>query len=377
MRTFTLPDLGEGLADAEIVAWHVAEGDTVKADDLLVSVETDKAVVDVPAPWSGRIARLCATPGERLKVGAAVVEYDGGAPAASPAKAAAAAPSAAAAVAAPPKAPARGGRAMPAVRQLARELGLDLAGIAGSGPEGAVLVRDVAEAFRRSVGAGAASAASLPASVAEAGWEPLKGPRRAMAEAMTRANAEVMLTSVFEEADTGAWPAGEDITVRLIRALCNGLAISPALNVWLDAARGRRLHTDVDLGLAVDTPDGLIVPVLRGAQKLDRARLRIEVDRLTAGARARSLAPHELKGATFTLTNYGMMAGLNATPAVVPPQVGILGAGRSRRTVVADGDGFAVRPVLPLSLSYDHRAVTGGEAARFLAAVVEDLSLPS
>jgi pyruvate dehydrogenase E2 component (dihydrolipoamide acetyltransferase) len=235
------------------------------------------------------------------------------------------------------------------VRELARELGIDLAGVDGTGPQGTVLARDVARAFR---GGGAA----------DAGWEPLRGARRAMAEAMARSHAEVAPATVHDEAPVGRWRGRGDITARLVRALCAGAAAEPALNAWFDAARGRILHAAVHLGVAVDGPDGLLVPVLRDASSLDATAVRAAIDRLAAAARARTLAPADLHGATITLSNYGSVGGWFATPIVSPPQVAILGAGRIRDDR------------LPLSLTYDHRAATGGEAARFLAAVIDDLA---
>ncbi len=383
MKTFVLPDLGEGLHEAEIVAWHVSAGDSVVEDDVIVSVETDKAVTEVPAPWSGTIARLCAEVGDVIKVGDAIVAYagddddDGAVPEARPSDARWTVAGAGTRVAAPQ--PGAGVAVMPAVRLLAAEFDVALDGVTGTGPDGAILARDVAQAAKTrathdTVAAGAEPGA--PETVEEAAdWEPLSGPRRTMARNMARAHAEVVPATVHEEADIGAWASDEDVTVRLVRALLAGVAAEPALNCWFDAQRGRLVHETVDVGIAVDTPAGLFVPPLRGTQGLAPSALRGELDRLVSGARNRSLSAGELKGATITLSNYGAIAGLHATPVVMPPQVAILGAGRSRAQVIAGDDGPVVGRVLPLSLSYDHRAVTGGEAARFIRAVVADLTM--
>lgn len=370
MKVFRLPDLGEGLQEAQIVEWHVREGDEVKADDPLVAVETEKAVTEVPAPWTGRITRLYADVGGVLKVGAPVVEYEG--KGSKPPAPAVAAPSESAPARAPSRSgPAAAGRAMPAVRLLARELEIDISLLEGTGPGGAVLVRDVAAAFKARFGE--AKAASPEAQAPEEGYAPLTGPRRSMAQNLARSQAEVAAATVHEEASLAAWPDRGDLTVRLLRAMLAGIRAEPIFNSWFDATRGIRRHDGVHIGVAVDSPDGLLVPVLADAQARDARALRAELDRLIAAARARALTVRELRGATITLSNYGMIGGLHATPMVVPPQVAILGAGRIVERLVAGAEGPEAQPVLPLSLTYDHRAITGGEAARFIMAVVRDL----
>ena len=366
MSTFVLPDLGEGLQEAELVAWHVAEGDHVVADQPLVSVETEKAVVEVPSPQSGRIARLRAQPGERVKVGAALVEFDEGpradtgtvvgelAAGTAPAPRAAEPASAGGAAAV---------RATPAVRALATQLGVDLKIVAASGPGGAVTSADVERAARTLTEAGPA--------------EPLAGVRRAMAVNMTRSHAEIVPATVSDEADIEAWAPGTDTTIRLVRAVVAGCTAVPDLNAWYDGRNmERRLIKQIDLGLAVDTGDGLFVPVLRNVGGRDNADLRQGIEAMKQDVRARSVPIAELRGQTITLSNFGMFGGRFAALVIVPPQVAILGAGRiAPRAVVADGKLVAHR-LMPLSLTFDHRAVTGGEAARFLKAAIEDLERP-
>ena len=360
MSTFVLPDLGEGLQEAELVAWHVGEGDHVVADQPLVSVETEKAVVEVPSPQDGKIARLCAQPGDRVRVGRALVEFEEGPRADTGAivgelTAAAPAPAAASAPQAPP-----GVRAAPAVRALAQRLGIDLAAVAASGPGGAVTSADVERAAR--------------AQVESAPVEPLAGVRRAMAVNMARSHAEVVPATVSDEADIEAWRPRTDITIRLAQAVVAGCAASPGLNAWYDGrAMERRLLKQIDLGLAVDTEDGLFVPVLRNIAARDAADLRRGIEAMKKDLRARAVPVAELRGQTITLSNFGMFAGHFAALVIVPPQVAILGAGRiAERAVVADGKLVAHR-ILPLSLTFDHRAVTGGEAARFLKAAIDAL----
>lgn len=363
-RTFRLPDLGEGLHEAQIVEWHINEGDDVKADAPLLSVETDKAVTEVPSPWTGRVGRLHASVGATVKVGAPLVEFDGEQEqrvAERPAERAVQMPSE------QPAAGARSSRAMPAVRVLAKELGLDLASLDGTGPDGAVLVRDVALAFK-------SMDRRLPPEAGE--YSSLKGLRRSMAVNMTRSGREIVPATVHEEADLGAWASRSQLTQRLIRAIAAGIRAEPVLNGTFDTSAGFVLHDRVHLGIAVDTKDGLLVPVLREANATSEEKLGRKLQELIEAARARRLSPEDLKGATFTLSNYGMIAGLYATPVVIPPQIAILGAGRLAERVIAISGQAAVRPILPLSLTYDHRFVTGGEAARFIKAVVQDLEQP-
>ena len=377
MKAFHFPDLGEGLHEAQIVEWHVAEGDEVAADAPLLSVETDKAVTEVPAPWKGRIAKLCAAVGDTIHVGDEVVRYEGGERAqATAATAQQQGPAPAEAPARRPSAHAKRVRAMPAVRILIAELGLDLAGLAGSGPDGTILARDLAGLLRTRGGGSNRPSQIAGSAVDDAGWRPLSGVRRSMALNMERSRAEVVPATVHEEADVSAWTKGTDVTVRLVRALAAGIAAEPALNGWFDGVRGRKLEEQLHLGIAVDIADGLIVPVLRDAVALQSGQLRGELDRLIEGARRRTLAPGDLMGATMTLTNYGMIAGLHATPVVMPPQIAILGSGQIAARPSSGGDGPRLAHILPLSLTYDHRCVTGGEAARFLRAAIASLEAP-
>jgi pyruvate dehydrogenase E2 component (dihydrolipoamide acetyltransferase) len=362
MSIFVLPDLGEGLQEAELVAWHVGEGDHVVADQPLVSVETEKAVVEVPSPQDGKIARLCVKPGERVQVGGPLVEFEEGPR--SDTGTIVGELSAAPPPAAPqPAAQAPVVRAAPAVRALAQRLGVDLAQIAASGPGGAVTSADVERAARSQTETGPV--------------EPLAGVRRAMAVNMARSHAEIVPATVSDEADIDSWAPQSDVTIRLIRAIAAGCRASPGLNAWYDGhAMERRLLKQIDLGLAVDTEDGLFVPVLRNIAGRDAADLRRGIEAMKKDLRARTVPVAELRGQTITLSNFGMFAGRFAALVIVPPQVAILGAGRiTVRPVFADGK-LAAHRILPVSLTFDHRAVTGGEAARFLRAAIEDLERP-
>jgi 2-oxoisovalerate dehydrogenase E2 component (dihydrolipoyl transacylase) len=369
MSTFRLPDLGEGLPDAEIVAWHVTEGDNVTTDQPLVSVETAKAVIEIPSPQAGRITGRFGAPGDRIAVGAPLVEFQEGVladtgtvvgtipqPRPTPPPAEVAQPSGAATVTSI--------RVTPAVRALARRLGVDLATVAGSGNEGQITAADVERA--------AAATADL-----QPLFEPLRGVRYAMARSMADARDAVTPATLTDEADVEDWAAGTDVTVRLIHAMAAACVAEPALNAWFDGQRmARRLHTVVDLGIAMDTPDGLFVPVLRDAGRRTIVELRQDLDALRTQVTTRGVAPRALRGQTITLSNFGMLGGRHAALVVIPPQVAIVGAGRIAPQVVALEGQPAVRRTLPLSLTFDHQAVTGGEAARFMAALVRDLRTP-
>lgn len=350
MATFNLPDLGEGLHEAEIVAWHVSAGDHVTSGQPLVSVETDKAVVEIPSPQSGRIENIVGGPGDVIEVGDPLVAF-----------AEAEAADSGTVVGAIPDAdrPSRI-KAPPAVRALAARLGVELSSVSPSGPDGTVTRPDVEAA---------AEGGGHPT-------EPLRGMRRAMARRMAEAHAEVVPATVTAEADVENWPADADVMVRLIRAIVSAAGTEPALNAWYDSHAGERhIHDHIDLGIAMDTADGLIVPVLRDAGGRDAADLRRTLDVVEAAAEARAVPQAELRGQTFTLSNFGALGGRFAALVLTPPQVGILGAGRIAQRVVAHEGAPAVRRVLPLSLTFDHRVVTGGEATRFLMAAVADLEM--
>jgi 2-oxoisovalerate dehydrogenase E2 component (dihydrolipoyl transacylase) len=373
MSTFNLPDLGEGLLDAEIVAWHVAEGEHVVTDEPLLSVETEKAVVEIPSPRSGYIKRLLGKPHERVKVGAALVEFSDGphvdtgtvvgdlgvtspAPSAKTAPPALATPLVKPSLASPTRI-----EASPAVRALARLHKIDLNAIAGTGVNGAITRADVERAV----------ASTTPS---ERPTE-LHGVRRSMAITMARAHSEVVPATVWDDADIESWWSDHaDVTVRLIRAMVAACAAEPILNSWYDGKEMTlQRHRNIDLGVAVDFEGGLIVPVLRDVANKDSAALRTDLDRLKTAVRARSVLVTDLRSPTITLSNFGMLAGHHAVLVVVPPQVAIVGAGRVKFEATPQDKTIAFHHRLPLSITFDHRAVTGGEAGRFLKAMVDDL----
>ncbi len=367
MKYFKLPDLGEGLQEAEIVEWHVKAGDTVKADQLLVSVETAKAIVDIPAPYDGVLVKTFGKEGDLLHVGEPLAAYEGEADAGTVVGRLEGGGEAGAdnffVGAAPSTREHLAPRATPAVRQLARQLGVDLGAVQGSGADGLITRADVE---------GASQGARE-----RFGGEKLRGVRRSMALNMARAHAEVVPVVIVGDADLHRWREARDPLVRIAQAIAVACTAEPVLNSWFDGkGLSIKRHAQLDLGIAVDTPDGLFVPVLRNVGARSAEDLKEGVARLRADVRARSIPPQEMMGATLTLSNFGTLFGRYANPVVVPPQVAIIGAGGIRDEPVAVDGQVVVHPILPLSLTFDHRAVTGGEAARFLKALVEALQQP-
>ncbi len=374
MNIFKLPDLGEGLTEVEIVEWLIKAGDEVNVDQPIASVETAKAIVEIPSPQKGRIFRLYGDVGDTVNVGDPLLEFEGAAQTA--------------AVQTPPRAKkedsgtvageikvgnevvkeqattvgqsAAGIKATPAVRALARRLDVDLSVVTPSGPNETITAADVQRVAKifKEVGP----------------IEPLRGVRRAMAKSMTLANAEVVPVSIYDDVDINAWKGRDDITVRLIHAIVAGCKAEPSLNAWYDShAIGRRVLKKIDLGIAVDTQDGLFVPILRDVADREPDNLRQGLDAIKQAVRERNIPPEDLRGYTFTLSNFGTFGGRYASPIVVPPTVAILGAGKLTQEVVAVDGQAVIHWILPLSLTFDHRSVTGGEATRFLATVVKDL----
>ncbi len=369
MKIFHLPDLGEGLPDAEIREWYISEGDEVKVDQPMVAMETAKAVVDVPAPRSGRITKLYGKTGDVINTGAPLVEFADG-EATSSAKGTVVgnlevgntiiqeSPTGIK----PTASVATGIKAIPAVRALAKKLNVDLNQVTPTGSHNQVTVADVERAVQ-------------PQTATEvAGGEALRGVRRAMAIAMAQSHSEVVPVLLVDDADIHAWEANSDITARMIRALIAGCKAEPALNAHYNGkAMVRYLQEDVHVGLAMDSGDGLFVPVLKNANKQTPTQWRAKINTLKEQVKNRTVAQEELKGATMVLSNVGIFVGKYASPIIVPPTVAIMATGRVREEVIAYNGKVEIHRILPISLSFDHRAVTGGEAARFLATVIKDL----
>jgi pyruvate dehydrogenase E2 component (dihydrolipoamide acetyltransferase) len=267
-------------------------------------------------------------------------------------------------------------RAVPAARALAKRLGINIAQIRGTGRGELVTVDDVLHVTPAGASPTAHDVLHTPAIEDER----LRGPRRAMAHSMAVSRDNVAGCTLFDDADLHAWLPEQDITSRILRAIAEGCAAEPSLNAWFDGdALTRRMLSQIDVAIAVDTPEGLIVPVVRDIGGRPVAELRRDVDRLKRNTHERTVRPEDLRDFTFMLSNFGMIAGRYATPVVVPPAVAILGCGRLSHDVIATQSGnnevgnLEAHLRMPLSLTFDHRCVTGGEAARFLAAVIRDL----
>ncbi|WP_349261094.1 dihydrolipoamide acetyltransferase family protein [Povalibacter sp.] len=393
MTTFNLPDLGEGLPEAEIVSWLVHEGDRIELDQPMLSVETAKAVVEVPSPYAGKIVRLHAKPGDTVQTGKPLVDFEiatalaGQSPAASQPSAGGSAAEGmvvghmaasdrefvdTAIIRRTQRSTGGRVRAAPAVRMLAKRLRVDLAACRPTGRHGLISVDDVLA--RANVGIGSATS---PAVAGLTDADRLRGPRKAMSASMSLSRDQVAMCTIFDDADIEAWYGRADITARLIRAIAAGVRAEPGLNALFDpSVPARRIMDQIHLAIAVDTSEGLLVPVLRDIDSQTPEQLRAALNELKESTRNRTVTPEQMRDYTFTLSNFGTLAGRYATPLVVPPTVAILGAGRLQRDVVAGKSSPEIHMRLPLSLTFDHRCITGGEACRFLGAVIGDLASP-
>ncbi len=338
-----LPDLGEGLTEGEVARWLVQEGQEVAEDDPLVEIQTDKATVEIPSPAAGRIARILVAEGEIVPVGTVLVVIgDGGAPP-TPVPAASASERV---------------RATPLVRRLARELGVDLATIAATGAQGRVTEADVRAASGRQ-----------PAG--EGRRVPLRGVRRRIAQHLTTSHREIPAVTYVEECDFTGLEL-KLLVPLVLQASAHALKEFPELNARLEGDEVVYLDR-YDLGVAVQTDEGLVVPVVRGCDTGSLEELAAQVERLADAARSGALKPEELRGSTFTITSAGKLAGLFATPLINHPEVAILGVHRiAARPAVVDGE-VAVRQIGNLSVTFDHRVVDGARAAAFVLAVIDRL----
>jgi pyruvate dehydrogenase E2 component (dihydrolipoamide acetyltransferase) len=361
---FKLPDLGEGLTEGEIARWLVEVGQEIAEDDPLVEVQTDKTTVEIPSPAAGKVASILVEAGTVVPVGTVlvVIGEDGAMPSvedeqprAEPSPQQQATPDTTKV------------RATPLVRKVAQELGVDLAGLEGTGPQGRITEEDVRGAAR--------SRGQTPGPGSEGRREPLRGVRRLIAEHMTRAHREVPPVTWVEECDFG----GVDLKLlvpTVLKATAEALQEFPELNARLEGDEIVYLDR-YDLGVAVQTDQGLVVPVVRGVDSRTVEELDGEVRRLAEAARAGTLTAEELRGSTFTVTSAGKLAGLFQTPMVNHPEVAILSLGRiADRPVARDGE-IVVRSVGYVALTFDHRVVDGARAAEFGLAVLRRLEEPA
>jgi 2-oxoisovalerate dehydrogenase E2 component (dihydrolipoyl transacylase) len=402
---FKMPDLGEGTVDAEIVAWHTKPGDTVNEDQVIVEVMTDKAAVEVPAPVSGRVVSINGAAGDKIAVGSPLIVFElngAGAVAEAPVKAADAPAkaadipvqskpaAAAAATVAQPVAPLRQGRVMasPANRRRAHEAGIDLATVAGSGPGGRIVRSDLESA----------GSAPRPAAVArvDAGPETTEikviGLRRLIAERMSEAKRNIPHFAYVEECDVTELEAlrvhlnnsrpkeagSLSLLPFVVAALTRVLESFPQCNVLYDAARGVLVrHRAAHVGIATQTPDGLKVPVIRNAQTLSLWEIGGEIRRLAERARNNKATRDELTGSTITVTSLGKLGGIASTPIINAPEVAIIGLNKAVERPVVHQGAVAVRRIMNLSSSFDHRFVDGYDAAAMIQALKELLEHPA
>jgi pyruvate dehydrogenase E2 component (dihydrolipoamide acetyltransferase) len=352
---FKLPDLGEGLTEGEIARWLVEEGQEIAEDAPLVEIATDKTTVEIPSPAAGLVSRILVAEGAVVPVGTVLVVIGGdGTVAESPA---AAAEPTAVAPAATPRESGEKVRATPLIRKVAAELGLDLATVTGSGPQGRITEDDV-------------RAAAGGAKASEGERVQLRGVKRQMFEHLTRAH-EIPAVTWVEECDFSVVDLKRLVPL-VIRAVVESLQEFPELNARVDA--GELVLLDrYDLGIAVQTEQGLVVPVVHGADKLSPDELDAEVRRLAEAAHAGTLKPEELRGGTFTITSAGKAAGLFVTPLINHPEVAILGIHRiEQRAVVREGE-IVARTMGNVSVTFDHRVIDGKRAADFGLAVIARL----
>ena len=430
-----VPDIGEGMTEAEIDRWLVKEGDVVAEDDPLVELITDKATAEIPSPYAGTVTKIHAEPGAVVPVGSVLITISAGgssgadvasvavlgssagtaedpaeappatsAPSSSsrgggvPAEAPPAAPSPSSSsrvpAEAPPATPApssspagNGVKAMPPVRKLAASLGVDLTRVTGSGPSGQITRSDVEAVAAGSGGAGSAPPVGIPAGGRR---EAFRGVRRKIAERMSEAHRVIPPVTHVEECDVTELDATRRLANErnpeldrltflpfIVKAVVQGLKDHPSLNASLDeAAQEIVFHDRYDIGVAVDTPAGLVVPVVRDADKKRLREVAADIDRLAKGAREGTLTAEDLRGGTFTVTSPGPFGGLMATPLVFHPQSAILGVHRAvERPVVRDGQ-IVVRKMMNLSVTFDHRILDGMTAAKFALDLVKLLEHP-
>ena len=362
---FKLPDLGEGVAEGEIARWLVAVGQEIDEDDPLVEIQTDKTTVEIPSPAAGTVARILVEEGQLVPVGTPLVVIGDGEVEAAPAEDS---PPAAEQPAEEPATPGRV-QATPLVRKIAAELGVDLSLLAGTGPGGRITEEDVRRYSTFSGG---------PAPAGPQRRVPLRGVRRQIAQHLTTSHQEVPAVTVVEECDFTALSIarGEvSYLAYVLEAVVAGLKEVPELNATLDGDE-IVLWGRYDLGIAVQTEEGLVVPVLRGADEKSVDELEAAMRRLADGAREGSLKPEELRGSTFTVTSAGKLGGLFATPLVNHPEVGILGVHRiGPRPAVVAGEVVA-REIGWLACTFDHRVVDGARASTFLLSVIGRLQSP-
>jgi pyruvate dehydrogenase E2 component (dihydrolipoamide acetyltransferase) len=416
---FNFPDLGEGLEEGTILEWYVKEGDQVKVGDPVVQMETDKVVADIPSSKNGVITALHGNPGDVIRVGAPLmeIEVDGKEQISSTARHSSTEPivegeDAAAVVgtmevagneAAPlassseglasergQSEPERKALATPVARALAKEMGIDINVVPGSGPSGRVKREDILQ-YGSDMAAEPVKDASMESSDNDVTYQPLTQIRKTIARNMLNSKRNTVHMSLFEEVEISALkvviakykPLYAEKGVKLtylpfiVKAVALALKHHPQLNSQIDTENNRMiLYNRCHIAIAVDAPDGLVVPVIRDADRISLFEVASQIGRLAEKARNRKLTLEEMKEGSFSITSFGSIGGIFATPVINYPQAGILGIGRIMKTPIVKGDEIVIGHIMPLSLSVDHRIVDGGETARFLSRVMGYLSDP-
>ena len=384
MKVFKLPDLGEGLPDATIREWYVSVGDKVEVDQPLVAMETAKALVDIPSPFAGKIEKLFGEVDNTIETGQPLVGFEGETeveelkdtgtivgvieagdtifqePSASIIS-----------IIAKKESEKKSIKATPAVRLLAKQLGIDLTSIE---PKGAMITTEEVKQ--------AAQIIQIPkdsqTQKVKGDLTPLSPTRRAMVQSMSLSHREVVPVSLMDDADLAAWTVEQDITLRIIRAIEAACESVPIMRAHFDGeAMCYKLNESINIGIAVDTFHGLYVPVLKDVGRQGDSSLRKKINRFKELAQSRSFLPEDLCDATIMLSNFGVFAGRYANPILLPPMVTIIGIGRTRDAVVPVDGKLAIHCILPISVTSDHRLITGGEIARFLKALIKSLEKAS
>jgi 2-oxoisovalerate dehydrogenase E2 component (dihydrolipoyl transacylase) len=403
---FKMPDLGEGTVEAEVVEWKVTVGDQVEEDQVIAEVMTDKAAVEVPSPVTGRVVSLTGQPGDMIAVGAELIVFDTSGAAAVEASSPVAAPAEGVASAAarpvevvaaaqpaqpPPAGPAGRVMASPATRRRAREAGIDLAQVAGTGPGGRIQPSDLDGLL---AGQGGAGAGSRPLAVPRTGTEEIKviGLRRVIAQRMSESKRNIPHFAYVEEVDVtelealrqhlnARLPAGQEkltLLPLIVAALTRVLQDFPQCNALYDDARGMIVrHHGVHAGIATQTPDGLKVAVVRHAEALGLWALSAEIRRVTEAARTSKAKKEELAGSTITVTSLGRLGGIVSTPVINAPEVAIVGVNKAVERPMVQNGAITIRRMMNLSSSFDHRFVDGFDAAAMIQALKDRLEHPA
>lgn len=372
MKIFKLPDLGEGLPDAIIREWHVKVGDEIKVDQSMVSMETAKALVEVPAPFDGKIEKLFGNVDDTIETGQPLVGFEGEGEEETEKDAGtvvgaieqSGAVLEESAIGIKTTKGAAHTKATPAVRSLAKRLGVDLSTIQPKGP------RITADDVKKAAGA-TTTTPPMPSDM-----EKLSPVRQAMVLSMSQSHRDIVPVTLSDEVDISAWKGKENITIRIIRAIQKACEAEPTLNATFDGKHiAFRLNKQINLGLAVDTPHGLYVPVLKNIANQNDQQLREKIDQFKQQAQSKSIAKDDLHGSTIIFSNFGAIAGRFANPVIPPLVTAVVGVGKLYDAVIAVDGKPAVRPVLPISITADHRIATGGELARFLRAMMDALEV--